>query len=294
LPNSDSITSNDNSIKCECCNSSKIKDLFLNSFFKKKVKECEDCGYKFTQISNADLNSFLHDYYKDRYWKWTNRKDNYLEKKIKQISWLGLDSIRANSQYEFLKNYSGKVLDIGAGKGDLSRIFSKKGYDVTIIEPAEENTNKLKKTLSDVQIITGEFETIDIKEKFDIIIMSHILEHVKDMINFLKSAKKLLSPDGIIFIEVPDCNNKIILENSVGENPHISHFSRQSLENLLMKLNFEIKKFDTVFFEIKGSTKSLRGIKFLKYQFFKKNTYTTCHDDEIGDAFRIIITTKKA
>ena len=51
------------------------------------------------------------------------------------------------------------------------------------------------------------FEDYVPKQKFDTIIMAHILEHVKHPLLLLKRAKQWLEKDGILLVDVPNANS---------------------------------------------------------------------------------------
>lgn len=68
----------------------------------------------------------------------------------------------------------------------------------------------------------------------DLIIMSHVLEHIPNPEDFLKNLARKLKKNGCIFIEVP-CND--FLHKPIDE-PHLLFFDKQPLKILLGKLGF--------------------------------------------------------
>jgi hypothetical protein len=61
---------------------------------------------------------------------------------------------------------------------------------------------------------------------------------------FLKNVQKYMKDDGVLFIEVPNCENKMVLRTSIEKVPHTFHFSMKSLLGILEKNEFVIKKND--------------------------------------------------
>lgn len=88
------------------------------------------------------------------------------------------------------------------------------------------------------------------KEKFDIIILSHVLEHVADTKTFLRNIKKILKDSGELIIAVPqervrgDCTIFQLLYNIIRlrfENPHLVNYKYCELEKMLNQHGFLIK-----------------------------------------------------
>jgi len=59
--------------------------------------------------------------------------------------------------------------------------------------------------------------------------MSHVLEHMINLEDFLEQIKNNLDDDGIFFIEVPNAEHKLTLDASINKNPHVYHFSKIAL-----------------------------------------------------------------
>ena len=79
--------------------------------------------------------------------------------------------------------------------------------------------------------------------KFQLIILSHVLEHNHDPIKLIKDAIKYADQDAIILIEVPDQRYvffKGLLGGKFGMDYHV--FSRRSLTRLLKKCKVNIVK----------------------------------------------------
>ena len=109
------------------------------------------------------------------------------------------------------KMNKGSFLELGLGHGYTINEFLKKVKRYTILEGSKaviDNFKKNEKTLFDkVNIIETFFETFETKDHFDNIIMGFILEHVDNPNLILEKYKKLLSPNGKIFIAVPNAES---------------------------------------------------------------------------------------
>jgi SAM-dependent methyltransferase len=99
------------------------------------------------------------------------------------------------------------VLDVGTGKAQIANWFAKKGFTVTgtgISVSSYEIDIKEAKESEAIEIIECNVENMPFKDgSFDIIIMSHVLEHCYNTGLALQEVKRVLSPNGILCIFVP-------------------------------------------------------------------------------------------
>lgn len=141
-------------------------------------------------------------------------------------------------------SYSGRWLDIGFGNGSLLLTAQEFGYSVTGIDMRNSSIEALGPYLGDIR--NQDFLDIDEYHRYDVISMADVLEHVPFPKTFLDHANKLLKPDGLIFISLPNLSAPIWeIMNKNGVNPywaeieHFHNFSRERLISLLKDHNFE-------------------------------------------------------
>ena len=95
----------------------------------------------------------------------------------------------------FLENISRNnvVLDIGCGIGALSYDLAKKAKEVFAIDVNHKNIEIAKRRYSaeNIEYIVGEATKYDFKQEFDVIVLSNVLEHIKDRRSFLLRIKRL-------------------------------------------------------------------------------------------------------
>lgn len=103
-------------------------------------------------------------------------------------------------------NDAGSILELGLGHGYTTDIFSKYFNRHVVIEGSEAVIDNFKKKYPYCQseIIETYFEKFETGEKFDVIVLGFILEHVDDPIYILKYFEKFLSPEGKMFVSVPN------------------------------------------------------------------------------------------
>ena len=142
-----------------------------------------------------------------------------------------------------------KILDIGCGNGYIAYSLSNYVKQITCIDYDIKVINKAKKKFKKKNIKYICEDVLKFKDylsnNFDLIICSHIIEHLENPLNFLKKLKKFKSN---IYLEVPDIENdnlnsvkkKINFYLNYTDNDHIYEFDRNYLINKLKKNNFII------------------------------------------------------
>jgi 2-polyprenyl-3-methyl-5-hydroxy-6-metoxy-1,4-benzoquinol methylase len=85
-----------------------------------------------------------------------------------------------------------KILDIGCGNGACTNAVSKKVKKAVGIDISEKNIKTAQKRFSNnnLEYIIGDATKYDFKENFDAIMLSNVLEHIENRINFLNKIKK--------------------------------------------------------------------------------------------------------
>ena len=94
---------------------------------------------------------------------------------------------------------SARLLDVGSGTGTLlARLRSLGFQDLTGVDPL---------IAADVDLGAGvrvlKAELRDVPGSFDLVMMHHVLEHVKDPVTLLKQARERLAPKGRVLVRVP-------------------------------------------------------------------------------------------
>jgi len=148
------------------------------------------------------------------------------------------------------------VLDIGCGNGALSYDLSKKAKKVVGIDLNKENIKaaKEKYSASNIEYLVGDATENLPGERFDVIVLSNILEHIENRVEFLKKIKSLAPK---ILIRVPMINRDWITlyKKELGvewrlDPTHCTEYTLESLKKELEKAGLRINKFSIQFGEI--------------------------------------------
>lgn len=97
------------------------------------------------------------------------------------------------------------ILDVGCGTGiSITMPLGKEGYNILGIDIDNKSIEYAKSynIYSNVSFKCCGVE--EIEKKYDIIVASEIIEHIKDPVKFLESLRDKLNDNGIIIITTPN------------------------------------------------------------------------------------------
>ncbi len=223
-------------INCNMCNGKEYK-LFkeINGY---KFVKCKQCGlvYLNPRPTQQKINEeYLAEYHIERLLRREPKTEEEIEEEINK---------NIGRAEEIVKQFGnkGRLLDIGCGAGFFIACLKRYRWVVTGIDISEWASEFAKKKLG-LDVFTGNVEEIQFNERFDVITMYHILEHLPDPLKTLKRVSELLSDDGILVIEGPNlsCFDRIWHgKNWRGFDlpRHLYHFTPGTYRMILKKAGF--------------------------------------------------------
>lgn len=207
---------------CPIC---REKMSYFTSSQNLEILKCSNCGLGMTDKLPAQSSDYHRD---DQYLKEEKLFRNIFTKRVNII-----DELHAK----------GKVLEIGCSTGLLLSILKSKGWDVTGVELSLKAAKKAEER--GVRVLVGDFSKLIIKDKFNVVILNHTLEHFGDPVSVLKKAGSLLEKEGLLYVDLPNFDSlsaKILKSSwpSLLPREHLWHFTLSSLQILLKGLGFKI------------------------------------------------------
>ena len=206
-----------------------------------KILECKSCGASFADPHTS--NQLTYEYiYKNkdttpgysRYFDFSQK----IKHTVSPLKYLA----SSETMYNGLKiliddikiNNISKALDVGCGYGYLTYALNKYGLQTKGIDISKEAISNAISNYGNY-FINGDFFKIDnINDKFDLICMLEIIEHVDDPKKYIDKAWSLLNPGGVLYISTPNKNfykKKLIWESDIPE-VHISLFTESSIKKM--------------------------------------------------------------
>lgn len=229
-------------VNCNLCGHDNYKRLY--DFTPWQIVKCKHCGlvYLNPRPSDEELQGlYSEDYFAEHLARQYPRDEESVEGKTASFEWM-LNIVRPFKE-------RGTVLGIGCATGFFLAHARNVGWEVWEIETSEYAARYARESLG-LKVLTGTVSTVNLPERyFDVIMMSHVLEHFLDPLNALRQMRSWLKHDGILVIRVPAMGS---LDAIVyGRNwegwripYHLYHFSPRSLRAILRHAGFRVLMFD--------------------------------------------------
>ena len=198
-----------------------------------RVVACEYCGACFN-----DTASTWQDY--DRYYCNISK---YADLRLSSGSGSSLEDSRrlaetAGTIRDLAGATTGRILDIGCGAGGLLDGLAANGFKTLFgMDPAPACAAEVTRRGHRGVVGTINHHPFGRNQAFDGVVLSHVLEHIRDVEVALANVRDLLKPDGWLYVEVPDAARYcecLIAPFQDFNLEHINHFSAGSLRNLIM------------------------------------------------------------
>lgn len=145
---------------------------------------------------------------------------------------------------------SGRFLDIGAGVGTLVAEAGRRGFAAEGVEVSDW-ASRFAREEKGLDVRTGFLEDACYKSgSFDLITINHVLEHVPNPGGTLAEISRLLKPDGVLVVGVPNIGSIMAglrgrTWASLRPEEHIWHFTPETLKRLLAQAGFTELAFES-------------------------------------------------
>lgn len=199
---------------------------------------CDQCGIIRTtpQLTPKSLTEFYEHEYRKIYSASKRGIDKHFEKQKEH----------GQQVLQFLKEFTNidsntTVYDLGCGSGGTLVPFSIGGLEVRGYDPDKEYVQYGKQ--KGLNITSNKKEFFHSKQKADIIILSHVLEHYINPIQELDYIKDLIVDQGIFYVEVPGIFS---IHKNYGhfmfslQQAHVWNFTLSTLKNALGSVGFDL------------------------------------------------------
>jgi SAM-dependent methyltransferase len=164
-----------------------------------------------------------------------------------------LSEIRAIERYR----KAGRFLDVGCNMGMLLRLAVKRGWNCVGLEPSPALAELAQKHGFPVWNCFMHGVPESENASFDVVALSDVFEHIAEPHSFLRQGTRLLKPDGLLYVKVPNARWNIFKQKIlglVGKPPrqglwdsyeHVVHYTDQTLKRILTEGGFRVLEIST-------------------------------------------------
>ncbi|WP_455210485.1 class I SAM-dependent methyltransferase [Kaarinaea lacus] len=245
------MPSNLSNMSCEYCGHTSFSTVFSASDFDTqteqfKLERCNHC--RLVRSSPVLSDAELGRYYSEDYYGSATKKFSGLIERWTQFTY----SRRAKTILTLLRSRSEtsnpiSVLDIGCGRAHLLKTLAQSGCECVGIERSEFPQDDSK----NIKIYHEDFLDVEFNtQKFDVIILWHVLEHLSSPSQTIKKISHLLNPSGVFLLAVPNFDS---FQSHIFKKHwfhldlprHTFHFTDEALNQILKDHGLTTKKSNT-------------------------------------------------
>lgn len=140
----------------------------------------------------------------------------------------------------------GRLLDVGCGEGFALAAFAEMGWQVEGIDYSRAGVEAMNPAMAD-RVEQGDFfSLLDLRnargDRYDLVWLGNVLEHALDPVGLLGSLRRLVMPDGILVVTVPNDGNAyhetLVAAGMIPDRfwiaipDHLSYFTADSLRRI--------------------------------------------------------------
>jgi 2-polyprenyl-3-methyl-5-hydroxy-6-metoxy-1,4-benzoquinol methylase len=216
---------------------------------------CQACGTLVSRVGLTAQEILVADdpqaYYGKNYWLGHQLKElgnpDILERARVDMSERCLYWLRALLCYRLPP---GRILEIGCAHGGFVAMLRSIGFDGIGMELSPWVVDFARKTF-DIPVLQGRIEDHDLPaQSFDVIVLNDVVEHLVDPLGTLDSCARLLSPDGILVVQMPSFPEKLSYQQMRArkhrflqlmdglEREHLNLFSPRAARQMFGRLGF--------------------------------------------------------
>jgi len=141
-----------------------------------------------------------------------NQEEKQRLESISQVSLYaaGANSATVRHSFKIAERYltGDTLLEMGPAEGIMTELLATTDKQLTLVEGSGQFCDDLRRRFPQANVVHSLFEEFESTQKFDNIILGHVLEHVQDAVDILARARNWLKPNtGRLFAAVPNAHS---------------------------------------------------------------------------------------
>lgn len=198
-----------------------------------EIALCRSCGH--VQLADRPDLATLQAFYGSDYRKTYRKAD---APKPRHVFRAGRDASERLARLMAHVTPGARLLDIGAGGGEFVYLAGQRGLRAQGIDPSSGYLEFARENYG-VEMRAIGVEALDPAERYDVITLFHVLEHLPAPREAIEAAAVHLDEGGLLYIEVPDLCAKDTTPTNLWFKAHLSYFTEETLR-LIVEERFEI------------------------------------------------------
>jgi len=258
------------------------------------IVKCDNCTLLFTNPRPQSEN--LGQYYQSEdYISHTNTATNLIGLLYKTVR-----SFALKSKVKLINKVAskGRLLDYGCGTGQFLNAAKANGWLINGVEPSASARENIQLNIR--AVVTDHLDRTKTPQKFNIITLWHVLEHLTDLRHTLSTLVNKLATTGKLIIAVPNAESydaQLYTEHWAAYDVprHLYHFTQKSLAQLLESLNLQIDFiepmiFDSFYVSLLSEKHKNRKSNYLKsfINGYKSNSYAKKNNSNYSSLVYVI------
>jgi SAM-dependent methyltransferase len=229
---------------CPLCSADRPRQLFVKEGF--PHNRCTECGM--TYVAPVLREERLHSHYLG--------EDSYTRVLMNEVQ-MEMDRRKFNYGLDLIESFvpgKGRLLDVGCGPGVFLEVARDRGWQVEGLEFNAWCVERVRRL--GIPVFDSPLEKADLSPgAYQCITLWTVLEHIVEPRAFLESIRRLVSPDGVILVLVPNVDSlaiRVLHEKAVtfSGDSHVNHFGPATLARLLELSGFGVVDCETILTEI--------------------------------------------
>ena len=139
-----------------------------------------------------------------------------------------------------------RIADVGCAKGGFLAFLKEQGHQLLVgVDVNQTCVNHIQADLG-ISAKAGSVYRLPFRDgELDVLVLSHVLEHLHDLHGAIREVKRVLSDSGVVFIELPDASRYIKYPVAnyywLSQREHVNHIDSYHLAHLLQLNGLGVK-----------------------------------------------------
>lgn len=243
-------------IACPNCDSSDVRPWSRTARVTRlhyAQSRCRSCGLVFSNpvCERVDLEGYYRKEYWESHWPTALDRDAGAVEHSIQLQTEEVQRIQRLQP-------GGRLLEVGAGTGSFLAAARRAGFRVAGIETSTAAVQHAREVFGLDTVVQGSLPDVELEEgSFDVVYAWHVIEHVLDLNGFVSALRRLLRPNGLLWLGTENYQNATHYFDKIGNwlrslpppfataTEHTLAFTPNTLRNVLTRRGFETLSLDT-------------------------------------------------